>query len=235
MTEETETKTNGVDSPTFWAFVRRELKHREKIDDARKAKRADRLHAKSLGVDLGDFDWAIKQMLAKDGGEGLIESLRRRKQYLNHLKVPAGTQFSLFDEPKPKAERIPSHEQAYRGGQAAAIMSLSEKENPKPPGSEEFNEWLRGYRDAEAEANEADKFLDQAEKDDAAGATDEAAKGTKPMKPRAKKAAAGNGVDASAANGASPPKKRGRPKKEAGTEAPPKKRGRPAKAAAPTA
>lgn len=222
--------TNDVSSSTFWAMVRKELKHRKTIKDAQEAKVRDRQHFKSLGVGLGDFDYAIKQLLAKDNGEGMIESLRRRKRYLTHLGLPQGTQFNLFDEPKAKPENQSRLDKAYNGGGAAVILGLTEAENPFTEGADDYFEWLRGFRETEEEINKADREMAEADKDDS---TDDAAEGTLPAKPKTRgKGAAANDPDADRAGDAEAEEPSGdaTPPKAA-----PKRRGRPPNPDAPKA
>lgn len=194
-----EALTNGLTEAALRAFVHQELDFKKKkkaLGDAHKAMRG---HVKTFGVDLEDFDSAVKQLLADDGGELFVAKLAGKHKLMQMLGLEVARRFRAGDQlelPLPKDEKKNDVSKAYRAGASAHLDGKQESDVPHSPNSVEGQDWISGFRYSEALCNKgaADiKILEKGENPD----NPEAAKGTLPARaPKPLEAYAGKAVPA---------------------------------------
>lgn len=141
--------TNGMTEAALRAFVHDELDFRRKkkaIGDAHKSMRA---HVKTFAVDLADFDEAIKQMLAEDGGDLFVKKLEERHKLMVLLGLPVTKRFAAGDQlalplPEPKSKNGKS--KPFREGANAHLYGKEETDIPHSINTVEGQDWLEGFR-----------------------------------------------------------------------------------------
>lgn len=214
--------SEGMTEAALRALAHKELQFRKKQKEVADAKKSHRNHIKTFGVDLKDFDAAIEQMLAEDGGDLFVKKLASKHRLMKLLDLPvakrfaAGDQLALdLEETSKKNDRRNGVSKQFRDGARSHIDGLEEKDNPHAVNSEEGQDWLEGYRYSADLCTVGLKELDRIVK--LLPPEGEAARGTLPAKPpRASKTFAGAPVKAAeAANGVVTSLAKARAKKKA--------------------
>lgn len=152
------------------------LKHYRAIRDAKRAHdetsmalARSKKQAKSDGVDLDAFKWL--ERLSKLDTDEAEAQLRHLQQYCAWLKMPIGTQLSMFaqevaDEPNDTAQAEQrawaAEEAGYDAGKAGRHRV---DDNPYPPGSEHAVRFDRGFMRGQKAI--ADKLGENAKQADA--------------------------------------------------------------------
>lgn len=179
--------TNGLTEAALRALVHKELKFRRKRDDLKEEHKASRNHVKTYGIDLKNFDAAIKELVADDGGSRFVAKLAEQHRLMKLLDLPvaknfaAGDQLALpLDEPKNngKAQTVSA---AFKRGANMHLGGFEETDNPHNINTPEGQDWLEGYRYGVASLKkgiEDIKLMDKGENPD----NPEAAKGTIPAR-----------------------------------------------------
>lgn len=121
------------------------------LEDRSKAigdeKKALRKQAKADGFVLkDDIDFALKALRAEDDAT-IGDSLGRMLDVATMMKLPIGYQMDIFLDKQPA---FGAYEAGHRVGAAAR-----DRESPYAANSQETTDWLRGYDDAQKEAQGA--------------------------------------------------------------------------------
>lgn len=178
-----EALTNGVTEAALRALVHGDLKFVRQIKALRDARKAHRSHIKTYGIELEDFDAAVKQMNAEDDGELFVRKLEAKHKLMSMLglqvakRFAAGDQMKLpLDEPKKNVKS-----KAFRSGEAANLLGLDESDVPHNLNTEEGQDWVAGFRHSESMVKKGSddlKLLEKGEDPD----NPKAAKGTLPSR-----------------------------------------------------
>lgn len=94
-----------------------------------------RTKAKADGIMLGELDRALELAQAEEEG---IESLGRVLKYAAMMRAPIGTQFTMFEEPRPTLDV------AFDKGFRASMIGEGTETCTFGPGDER-EAWLRGW------------------------------------------------------------------------------------------
>lgn len=147
-----DTLTNGMTESAMRALVHKELKFRRERDDLKEQHKASRNHVKTYGIDLKNFDAAIKELLSDDGGSRFVAKLAEQHRLMKLLDLPvakkfaAGDQMALpLDEPKNKG-KAQTVSAAFKRGANAHLSGYEETDNPHNINTPEGQDWLEGYR-----------------------------------------------------------------------------------------
>ncbi len=192
--------SEGMTEAALRALAHKELQFRKKQQEVADGKKAHRNHVKTFGVDLKDFDAAIAQMLAEDGGDLFVKKLASQHRLMKLLDLPVAKRFAAGDQLKldleetgKKNDRSNGVSKQFRDGARSHIDGLEEKDNPHAANSEEGQDWLEGYRYSVDLCTVGSKELDRILK--GLPKEGEAAKGTLSAKaPRASKTFGGETV-----------------------------------------
>lgn len=147
-----DTLTNGMTESAMRALVHKELKFRRERDDLKEQHKASRNHVKTYGIDLKNFDAAINELLAEDGGSRFVAKLAEQHRLMKLLDLPvaknfaAGDQLALpLEEPKLNG-KAQTFSAAFRRGANAHLGGFEESDNPHNVNTPEGQDWLEGYR-----------------------------------------------------------------------------------------
>ena len=112
------------------AMDKAKLEHDQKKGEFRAALKL----AKEDGVNVDALRWAHD--LSKQDSAEVLRRVHDTGRMLKLMKVPLGTQFSLFSDVE-----APKLVNPVLAGQAAGKSGAPRTENPHPPGSNEFQLW----------------------------------------------------------------------------------------------
>lgn len=178
-------KTNGVDEATMMHFIREENSLKAQISALQGKRKNFRSGIKSFGVKLKNFDRVLEQFNAEDGGQEAIDDLREQRRLARLAQIPFGFQFNFFDEKDQSTDKPDGG--AYEQGKRAYLALVKESENPFSPNLAQGQDWLKGFREAEAACKVG---KDRASAGPQKDGEPEAAKGTLPVKKATGKMAA---------------------------------------------
>lgn len=165
---------NGLTEDVFHSHLASMIRAEADLEVARKAKNAARKKAKAAGINLGELD--AMRRLAEMTRPEQAESLSAQAQYLRWLRVPIGSQMSLFGDeeavdpfsggddagPAPKGAEGEAEKQGFLAG-----ISGKPEENPFNGAEPVGLAWLKGYRDGRAKFDAVPAIGSDDDEDDA--------------------------------------------------------------------
>lgn len=191
--------SEGLTEAALRALAHKELQFRRKQQEVSDAKKSHRNHVKTFGIDLKDFDAAIAQMLAEDGGDLYVKKLAAQHRLMKILDLPVAKRFAAGDQlaldletAENKNDRRNGVSKQFRDGCRAHMDGAEEGDNPHAINSSEGQDWLDGYRYSVDLCSTGSKELQRILKGDPKQG--EAAKGTLAVKPRAAKTFGGEPI-----------------------------------------
>ena len=174
--------TNGLDEATMMHFVRESNSIDAQIAALQMKRKNFRSGIKSFGVKLRSFDRTLNVFNAADGGAEALEELREERKLARLIGLPIGHQLTFFDDTGAAPDEPEGG--AYDQGRRAYVSLVKESEIPFAENLQQGQDWLRGYREAEAACKVGKERA-------AVGPGEpEAAKGTLPDKSKGAKPAA---------------------------------------------
>ncbi len=147
----------GCDQPTFHRHIALIGNKRATLKVAREQHKKARQAAKADGILLKDLDRALE--LADMTGEEQRQYLNTQAAYLQWLKVPLGSQMSMFEAPDfmgdEEAIKAEADELAAGKGFFAGLNGVDESDNPHEANNPTGQAWIKGYREGEDQRRQA--------------------------------------------------------------------------------
>lgn len=145
-----EAASNGPDRDEFLFAVGQLKKHQQDVDEKKAALKKFRNHLKLRNFNLAMMDLAIEEANREDGTT--IANMRDLKRYYEHMGLPIGHQFTLFDAPQAANGNAAGDlmARAFAEGRERGVKGEFPDEQKWQPLTPEGQEHQRGWSEGQA-------------------------------------------------------------------------------------